>query len=310
MGALSLYLTPNLGDRVKGLVELVFEYNREGNLTTDLERLQLGYVVNDNLTLWGGRFHTPLGYWNTGFHHGAQIQTTITRPRTICFEDQGGILPVHSVGSWASGKFATGVGRVNYDLYVGNADSLVDGTLNFNVSGGDVQQPAFGFNVGISPQSVPGLTVGLHGVQHKINSHIGGGAVQGGVLNGQVDLRVLGGYVFYESNRWEVIGEYYHFNNTDQLGTAGFLQAGYKFMDRWTGFARYEKASLNQSDPYFNLMNLGATRFGSSYYQYTAGLRYDLDPRSALKLQLEQITDEGNASQKVNWLRAQYAMRF
>lgn len=318
LGTFDLYLTPQLGDRVKGLVELAFEYNHDGVLATDLERLQLGYVVSDQLTLWAGRFHTPLGYWNTAFHHGAQIQTSITRPRFMGFEDQGGILPVHTVGLWMTGKFDTRLGRVNYDAFAGNSASLRDGTLNYNAAGYDHQDPAVGFNLGLSPAALPGLTVGLHGMQHKVNSTVAGAG-----SNGLVNLQVMGGYAFFESSQWELIAEYYQFNNTDLLGTAGtntstasFVQAGYQFLERWTGFARYEKASLNPGDPYFSLMNSDGggtnytTRYGSSYTQHTLGLRYDLDPRSAIKLQAEQIVDEGNANRPVNWLRAQYSLRF
>ncbi len=312
LGTFDIYLTPQLGDRVKGLVELAFEYGSDGGLGTDLERLQLGYVVNDNLTLWGGRFHTPYGYWNTAFHHGAQIQTSITRPRMIAFEDQGGILPSHTVGAWATGKIDTSLGRVNYDVFTGNSDSMRDGTLDYNASGFSSGTPALGFNLGLSPKSVPGLTFGLHGVTEKINSYDASA-----VFNGQSTLQVTGAYAFYESDNWEVIGEYFSFNNTDNFGntgshqsSAGFIQAGYQLGNRMTAFARYEKADLNKRDPYFSLMNNGATNFGSSYNQSTIGVRYDLDPRSALKLQLEQITDEGNANQTVNWVRAQYSVRF
>ena len=155
-------------------------------------------------------------------------------------------------------------------------------------------------------------------MQHKVNSTVAGAG-----SNGLVNLQVMGGYAFFESSQWELIAEYYQFNNTDLLGTAGtntstasFVQAGYQFLERWTGFARYEKASLNPGDPYFSLMNSDGggtnytTRYGSSYTQHTLGLRYDLDPRSAIKLQAEQIVDEGNANRPVNWLRAQYSLRF
>lgn len=313
LGTFNIYLTPQLGDRVKGLVELAFEYDSDGGLGTDLERLQLGYVVNDSLTLWGGRFHTPYGYWNTAFHHGAQIQTSITRPRLIAFEDQGGILPSHTVGAWATGKFDTAMGRISYDLFTGNSDSMREGTLDYNASGFDNSSPAYGFNLGFKPRAVPGLTVGLHGVNEAINSYDATGLI------GQNTLQVLGGYAYYESDQWEVIGEYYAFNNTDKLGTAGtnrstagFVQGGYQFADRLTAFARYEKADLNLNDPYFSLMNqaTAGTRFGSAYRQSTVGLRYDLDPRSALKLQLEEIADDGNAGRTVNWLRTQFSVRF
>lgn len=312
LGTFDIYLTPQLGDRVRGLVELAFEYGADGVLGTDLERLQLGYVVSDNLTLWGGRFHTPYGYWNTAFHHGAQIQTSITRPRLIAFEDQGGILPAHTVGAWANGKLDSAVGRWRLEAFVGNSDSLRDGTLDYNASGFNNSTPAYGFNIGLSPKSVPGLTAGLHGLSEKINSYDAGGT-----LNGQVDMQVLGAYAFFESDNWELIAEYYGFNNGDTFGTqgknqssAGFVQAGYQLMDRWTGFVRYEKADLSKRDPYFALMNNGTTNFGSTYNQSTVGLRYEVDPRSALKLQYEQIMDDSNAGQTVNWLRAQYSVRF
>ncbi len=311
LGTFDIYLTPQFSDRVKGLVELAFEYGADGGLGTDLERLQLGYVVNDNMTLWAGRFHTPYGYWNTAFHHGAQIQTSITRPRMIAFEDQGGILPSHTVGAWATGKLDTGVGRVNYDAFVGNSDSMRDGTLDYNASGYDNSTPSMGFNLGISPKAVPGLTLGMHAVTEKINMYAANTLVE------QSSLQVTGAYAFYESDNWEVIAEYYSFNNQDTLkntgtfsSTAGFVQAGFQVANRLTAFARYEKADLNKNDPYFSQMANGTTNFGSSYNQSTVGLRYDLDPRSALKLQLEQITDDGNAGQSVNWLRAQYSVRF
>lgn len=312
LGTFDIYLTPQFSDRVKGLVELAFEYGADGGLGTDLERLQLGYVVNDNLTLWTGRFHTPYGYWNTAFHHGAQIQTSITRPRMIAFEDQGGILPSHTVGLWATGKVDTALGRVGYDVFAGNSDSMRDGTLDYNASGYNNGTPAMGFNLGLSPRAVPGLTLGLHAVTEKINSYDALGAA-----NGQSTLQVTGAYAFYESDNWELIGEYYNFNNQDDFGKTGshsssaaFVQAGYQLANRLTAFARYEKADLNKDDPYFSLMNNGTTSFGSSYKQTTVGLRYDLDPRSALKLQVEQMVDDGNAGQTVNWVRAQYSVRF
>lgn len=301
LGTFDIYLAPQLGDRVKGLVELAFEYNDEGVLGSDLERLQLGYTVNDNLTIWAGRFHTPYGYWNTAFHHGAQIQTSITRPRFINFEDGGGILPAHTVGAWATGKFDTGAGKLHFDAFAGNSDTMRDGVLDYNAAGVTETSPSAGFNVGISP--VEGLTIGVHALQEKI------GIESAGVQTGLVDMNMAGGYAFYESDKWEVIAEYYGFSNADRFGSAGtntstasFIQAGYQVADRTTAFARYEKADLSKTDPYFTN--------ASSYSQNTIGMRYDLDPRSAVKLQVEQIKDEANGNNAVNWVRAQYSVRF
>jgi hypothetical protein len=52
--------------------------------------------------------HTPLGYWNQYYHHGAWFQATATRPEMYLFEDDGGILPVHEIGIEASGTAGLG----------------------------------------------------------------------------------------------------------------------------------------------------------------------------------------------------------
>ncbi len=120
VGSLDFYLTPQFDNNVKGLVEIIFETTPAGEVATDLERMQMGYSFNDNATVWAGRFHTPYGYWNTGFHHGAQIQTAVLRPRFLDFEDKGGILPAHMVGLMANGKFRAGEGKITYDAFAGN----------------------------------------------------------------------------------------------------------------------------------------------------------------------------------------------
>jgi hypothetical protein len=124
IGALDFYLTPKFTDRIKALFELNFECCSDGAIGTDLERMQIGYTASDELTVWAGRFHTPFGYWNTAFHHGAQLQTSIKRPQFLDFEDSGGILPVHTVGLWATGSVRTSGGRLGYDLYAGNAPTI------------------------------------------------------------------------------------------------------------------------------------------------------------------------------------------
>jgi hypothetical protein len=66
-GTLDFYLTPQFSDRTKALIEFAIEYGEDGHAALDLERLQFGYTVNDALTLWMGRFHTPMGLWNTSY---------------------------------------------------------------------------------------------------------------------------------------------------------------------------------------------------------------------------------------------------
>jgi len=307
VGTFDLYLTPQLGPNVRSLLELAFEYDGSGVLGTDVERLQLGYAFSDDFVLWGGRFHTPYGYWNTAFHHGAQIQTSITRPRFIAFEDQGGILPAHSVGAWGNGKVATDFGKLSYDLYVSNGNRILGGVLDYNASGDDNSSLAYGFNLGLNLKAVPGLTLGLHGMRQNVNGQNADASVTGAAR-----LQFIGGYGFFENDSFEVIGEYYRFDNRNLAASGGshgswaaYLQVGYGLMDRLTGFVRYEKAALSTDDPYFTLQ-----QSGSSYKQATLGLRYELTPKAALKLQWDSNQDVANPLGTINTLRGQYAIRF
>ncbi len=306
LGVLDFYMTPKFGDHVRTLIELAFEYDSDGGLATDAERLQIGYAFGDTLVVWAGRYHTPYGYWNTAFHHGAQIQTSISRPRFLGFEDAGGIVPSHSVGLWATGKSKSDWGKLNYNVWVSNGNRISNGVLDFNASGDDNGSPGVGFSADISPKALPGLTLGVHAMRQTV-----GGENSDASRTGKARMQFFGGYAFFDNDQWEAIGEYYRFRNTDllsgsnkKLGSwAGYAQLGYNLAPRWVGFVRTEKSSLAKSDPYFNLQDSG-----SSYTSTAVGLRYDLDPRASIKLQLDRSREQ--TGDKASWLRAQLAVRF
>lgn len=298
-GTMDLYLTPQFGSRVKSLIELALEYDGHGELHVDLERLQLGYTVSDSLTLWLGRFHTPIGLWNTAFHHGANLQTSIYRPRFIDFEDKGGVLPAHSVGLWATGKLNLGADKLNFDAFVANGSRISGRTLDFNPSTDNDSNKLVGLNLAYSPGGAgSGLTLGLHALGGKVDSLDAGDG-----LIGATTLRMAGAYFSVDSDNWEALGEYYRFSNTDR-GTglrhrsqAWFVQLG-KSLDPWTPFVRVERSALAGADLFF-----ASQASGRSYRRVSAGLRYALDPRAALKLEISRsaepaavLVDETGAS--------------
>src|SRR3989304_2380589 len=154
-GALDLYLAQTLDD-IDILVELVVE---EGDVL-DLERLTLGYTFSDALKLRVGRFHTPLGFWNTSYHHGVQLQPTIDRPHFLRFEDDGGILPVHVIGAYISGRAKTAVGGIEYGAMVGNGPRITaaeeagdPNVLHPNNISDNNNGKAIAFNAAISPSA-------------------------------------------------------------------------------------------------------------------------------------------------------------
>jgi hypothetical protein len=334
LGNVDFYLTPQLSDRVRALVELAFEYGPDGSFATDLERMQIAYQFNDAFTLWAGRYHTPVGYWNTAFHHGAQLQTSILRPRMIAFEDQGGIMQAHTTGALLSGGIRLGGGKFQYDAWFGNGGVTIDdrtggnGGLDFNRyknTGGNMMGANLRYAFG---GGLTGLTLGVHGFRNQVTNFQGG-------INGAEDSRtqvnMLGGFASLERDDWEVIGEYYRFSNNNQwadatlwptagpLGKhtswAGFAQVGRTFKDQWTPYFRWEKAQLDENDNYFaSLNNFSRYQAGRSYQRNVLGLRYNIDPRSAVKIEFNNTSELRPAAAGGNYksgeARLQYAIRF
>ena len=287
-GTRDLYLTPQLGDRVRSLVEIAFEYDPAGRGSqADMERLQLGYSVNDALTLWMGRFHTPFGLWNTYFHHGANLQTSIYRPQFLDFEDRGGIIPAHSVGIWASGKTPAGPGKLTYDAYLSNGPSIRDRSLDFNPFTDDTANKMVGFNLGYQlAGALHGLSVGVHGFASEAKSF-----TPSDVALNTTRLRMAGAYGGYDNDDWEAFAEYYSFfdiNNSDgsrHRSNVGFVHLGRTF-GSFTPYVRYERASIDAQDDYFN-----AQLTGRSYTRGVLGARYTLDARSSLKFEFSATVE-------------------
>jgi hypothetical protein len=313
VGALSLYLTPQFGDRVRGLVEPNFEVLSDGKISVDVERLQLGYTLNDHATAWGGRFHTPYGYWNTAFHHGSQMQTSILRPRFIDFEDKGGILPAHTVGLWTTGKTRTAGGKMTYDVYIGNRPSIaIDpatnlSTLDMNQAGKNNHQALIGFNVGHEfANKLDGLRLAVHGVRGNVDDT--------STIPQETQLSVVGGSAVYLNSDWEALGEYYQFNNQDKSGNtgshsswAGYAQVGKSFND-WTPYVRLEHAVLSQQDSYFRTLTSG-----QSYARQSLGVRYEINPDTSLKFELLNSNFAATANRTGSGYRSlhvQYAVGF
>lgn len=117
LGQYDIYITSELSDRIMFLGETVFEFD-EGWLV-DVERVLIKYVVSDYLNVVVGKHHTPIGYWNTAYHHGSLLQPTARRPLLFRFEDEGGLLPIHTTGILFQGDYITKL-KLGYDFMIGN----------------------------------------------------------------------------------------------------------------------------------------------------------------------------------------------
>ena len=70
-------------------------------------------------------------------------------------------------------------------------------------------------------------------------------------------------------------------------------------------YARYERAALAQSDRYF-----AALQGGGSYHRIALGARFDLDLKSALKLEIANTRLTDSTGDEYGEGLVQYAIRF
>ncbi|MHB8500328.1 MAG: hypothetical protein ACYDCG_10045 [Candidatus Acidiferrales bacterium] len=117
LGQLDLHLASALSQKISYFAEMTFNAHPTG-YTVEVERSIIRYDYNDFFKISFGRYHTPIGYWNTAFHHGAWLETTIDRPEMV--RVGGTFIPIHFVGFLAEGNIPSGGLGLAYSVGVGN----------------------------------------------------------------------------------------------------------------------------------------------------------------------------------------------
>lgn len=291
-GQFDLYTTQKIDPKTSVFVEMVFEAGGDNVYGLDLERLNITRHLTPGFSLAWGRFHTPIGYWNTAYHHGALIQDTVLRPTFLDFEDgSGAIFPTHIIGMMADGKAHTGAGDLEYMLAVGNGSSINTDTpgateidVHNVVDTQDKKMVVGAVNYTLS--STP-LRFGVFAL-HDPFAESGTGTFSGATTNGDlIGMSVWGVDVRYASHGFDMIAEDYNISNKDKVGNAGsndsqafYVQLGYRFTQKFKTIYRYESVDYLTKDPYYQYLG---TPEGN---RHVLDLRYDLDDTNALKLEI------------------------
>jgi hypothetical protein len=308
LGQLDFYVAEQISDRIDVLAEFVIESPGDG-FVIDLERLQVGYALNNTNKVRAGRFHNLLGYWNLAFHHGAHLSTSIGRPFFLEFEDDNGVIPTHMVGLWWASRVDTGAGRIDFGLMAGNGASLTgDGSgdsveLNPDSGGDQDNEKAVSANLTFRPKAVRGLEVGISGQFGTIivgNDGSSGTTIQpGGVTVTEIEQTLYGVHAAYQANNLELLAEYYAWNHdttpamTFDDSDAFYVQAGYLVGGNTTPYVRYESLDVAANDPYFQAVGMtDAAGTARTKTVTVVGVRYDLNYRSALKVEIRSIDDD------------------
>lgn len=293
-GQFVLHFTTNLGPKLSFFGEISLSA-RESEFKTEVERAHLSYHYSDALKLSFGRFHTPINWWNTAFHHGQWLQTTAGRPEMTKF---GGVfIPVHLVGGLVEGRIPAGGANLGYTFGVGNGRSSNPAQAG---DAGDVNDSrAWLAGWSIRPDSVYDLQFGGAYYNDQINFDDGT----------ELNEEIYSAYVVWLREAPEFIVEYAHADHQDEItgaeyaGDAYYVQFAYRLpwgSARFKPYLRWEDIDVEEGDPVFARLPL--RRRG------LAGLRVDFYPSPvALKLEYRREQDEGEDYVNVAHVQVSFA---
>jgi len=235
----------------------------------EVERSIIRFDQSDYFKASFGRYHTPINWWNTAFHHGQWLQTTISRPEMVQFGGQ--FLPVHFVGALVEGVLPGGL-NLNYNVGIGNGRSSV---ISRGGDFGDINNNrAWLINLFSHPDQLYGLQVGASVYHDKIT-----------LASGR-DFRewITTGHIVLRREDPEFIAEFANVNHREVNGTTSFnsqafyVQIAYRlpWLERlWKPYYRFEYIHIPKGDFVFQAIPELA---GS-----TVGLRYDISSFAAIK---------------------------
>jgi len=302
-GALDLFMTGALTDRVSVLGELLFVPGRDNIVGIDLERILFQYKRNDNFSFAIGRYHTSIGYYNTAFHQGAWFQTTIESPFMYAFDDQGGFLPLQEVGVTVNGEIPSGKLGLNYVAEIGNGQSHMPGTDPVQSFLDANNGKSFNFALYSRPRWLPGLQTGVSLYHDHLTF----------VDNHNQNELISTVHIVYTNSNYEFLNEglLVRHSGTDAslpgvFHTPGFYTQFSRRFGKYRPYFRYAYMNASAAEPIYGESAGGVAvrrRNGP-----TIGLRYDLNDHSATKIEYDHHSQRGQKD--FNTLKAQFSFAF
>ncbi len=245
---------------------------KDNEFKAGVERLIIRYEFSDRFKLSGGRYHSPIGYWNSAFHHGAWLQTTVSRPEMAKFGSK--IIPIHFVGVLLEGSLPGNQLGLSYMAGLGNgrhANIVQPGDA------GDINgDNAWMVQLNASPTRLFGFRTGIGYYSDTVSPSD----------RADIDEKTLSAYVAWEKESPEFILEYLHSEhefvaNSSVSGNvdAWYAQFAYRLSGsnrQWKPYARYESTEVDDSDPLLGDQGL-------DYEAAILGVRWDFSAYAALK---------------------------
>ena len=300
VGDFDLFVNSNIGAHMRVLSEVLVTSDFTNTFSAEIDRLMLTYTFNKYLSVTTGKFNTAIGFYTNEFHRARYFQTATSRPLMFTDEDAGGILPVHSIGMSATGAIPSGALGLHWVAEVANGtgsqgsqNSAIEPVQNFV---DENNGKATNFALYARPEAISGLQVG--GSFYRDTLH------PAGLL--AFNEHIYSAYAALVRPRLELLAESILLQHQSMSSgatfntTSSYLQASYKMMGFLRPYLRYEYQNVPASDPIFGILG---RENGPS-----AGVRFDLNDFSCLKLQYGRLTQRTGLP--ANDIQAQVAIVF
>ena len=293
-GQFALHMTSALSPRVTFFGEISFSARSDAGagsppatgFNAEIERMILRFDRSDQLKASFGRYHTPINWWNTFYHHGQWLQTSIQRPEMIQFG--GRFLPVHFVGALVEGAVPAGGLNLNYKAGIGNGRASV---ISRGGDAGDVNgRRAWLLNAFAKPDKPYGLELGGALYDDLITLSAGP----------EYREQIVSGYVVWHKENPELIAEFASVRHREHevaeapatWSHAFYVQTAYRLPwkeGRWKPYFRFEHIGVDPDEVVFAAVpNLD---------QATIGVRFDASQFAAIKGEYRTWT-RGSESQR------------
>ena len=271
-------------DNIRVLAEIFSAVDEDKEV--EIERLQMSWAASPQTRIWLGRFHNPLGGWNTLYHHGKFLQTSISRPGIVEFEDDGGILPVHVFGALIEGRGTPFSENWNYDIGVGAGPENDEGLEPVKVLQPGIEDNGIALSARLymtSPEE-PNNHLGIFTAYTEIPGSHGTPA--------DIRQRLIGVFAHWTvTPDFRAVAEWFAINNTlTGAGTTGegsfnngYLQLEYNRQPSWTFYGRVEGSDNAANDPYLNLFPDFIRE------RQLLGIRYDIANNQSIKAEISKL---------------------
>lgn len=276
IGDFDLFTNTQISPHWSILGELLVTSDFSNTFGAELDRLLFTYKQNDYFKISFGKFSTGLGYYSNAFHRAQYFQTGIGRPLMYSDEDNGGILPTHSVGVTATGKIPSGALGLHWLAEVANGRATGDVPLQNFVDQNNGK--AVNFQIYARPEGIRGFQTGFSVYRDRLYPEAGE----------QIQQTILTAHVVYSGSKLEWLNEgsmvrhQMHDGGHVFNSTTGYSQLGWA-VGKTRPYVRFDYLNAPGSDPIYGSIG---RRSGTSF-----GVNRHISNYVVLKVQYGRLND-------------------